>query len=88
MRSGDRIPAEVLKEIFPKKLTRFQPSDEVYAQLRKMIASGKLKKGQKLIQEEVVQRFNINKLAVVAAFSRLRKEKLITTKRGIGSFVV
>jgi len=83
-----RIPDKVLKEIFPKKLSRFQSSDEVYTQLKKMILSGKLKKGQKLIQEEVVQRFNLNKAAVTVAFSRLRKEKLIITKRGVGSYVV
>jgi len=53
-----------------------------------MILSGKLNKGQKLIQEEIVQRFNLNKTAVIVAFSRLRKEKLIITKRGVGSSVV
>jgi DNA-binding GntR family transcriptional regulator len=87
-KSTDRICDEVLKEIFPKKMSRFQSSDEVYTQLRKMILSGQLKRRQKLIQEEVVQRFDLNKAAVILAFSRLRKEKLIITKRGIGSFVV
>jgi DNA-binding GntR family transcriptional regulator len=87
-KSRDRIPDEVFKEIFPKKLSRFQPSDEVYTQLRKMILSGKLKKGQILTQEEIVQGFNLNKPAVSVAFSRLKKEKLINTKRGIGSFVI
>jgi DNA-binding GntR family transcriptional regulator len=52
-----------------------------------MILSGKLKKGQKLIQEEVVQRLNLNKAAVTVVFSRLRKEKLIITEREIGLFV-
>jgi DNA-binding GntR family transcriptional regulator len=83
----DRIPDKVLREIFPTKLNRSQPSNEVYAQLKRNILSGKLKKGQRLIQEEVVQRFNLNKATVTTAFSRLRKEKLIITKRGIGSFV-
>jgi hypothetical protein len=40
-----KIPGKVLKEIFPKKLSRFQPSAEVYTQLKTMILSGKLKKG-------------------------------------------
>ena len=87
MRSRDGIPDKVLEEIFPKKLSRSQSSDEVYTRLKKMILFGKPKKGQKLIQEEVVQRFNLNKAAVTVAFSRLRKEKLTVTKRRIGSFV-
>jgi DNA-binding GntR family transcriptional regulator len=84
----DRVPNEVLKEIFPRKLSRYQSPDRVYTQLKEMILSGKLKKGKKIIQEEIVQRFNLNKAAVTMAFSRLRKEKLIITKRGIGSFVI
>jgi hypothetical protein len=36
----DRIPDKVLKEIFPKKLSRSQSSDEVYTQLKTMILSG------------------------------------------------
>jgi DNA-binding GntR family transcriptional regulator len=83
----DGILDKVLKEIFPKKLSRFQPSDEVYRQLKKMILSGKLKKGERLTQEEIVQKFNLNGVAVNVAFARLKKEKLIITKRGIGSFI-
>jgi hypothetical protein len=69
----DRIPNEVLKEIFPKKLSRFQSSAEVYTQLKTMILSGKLKKGERLTQGEIVQRFNLNWAAVGVAFSRLKK---------------
>jgi DNA-binding GntR family transcriptional regulator len=83
----NRIPDEVLKEIFPKKLSRSQTSDEVYTQLKTMILSGKLKKGERLTQGEIVQRFNLNWAAVGVAFSRLKKEKLIITKRRIGSFI-
>jgi DNA-binding GntR family transcriptional regulator len=53
-----------------------------------MILSGKLKKGHRLIQEEIVQRSNLNIATMRVAFSRLRKEKLIVTKRRIGSFIV
>jgi DNA-binding GntR family transcriptional regulator len=83
----DGIPDKVLREIFPKKLSRFQPSDEVYRQLKKMILSGKLKKGERLTQEEIIEKFNLNGVAVNVAFARLKKEKLIITKRGIGSFI-
>ena len=83
----DGIPNRVLKEIFPKKLSRFQSSDEVYRQLKTMILSGKLKKGERLTQEEIVRRFNINRAAVNVAFSRLKKQKLVITKRGMASFI-
>jgi len=87
-RSKDRIPDEVLKEIFPKRLKWGGVPEQLYTDLKKMILSRKLKKGQRLIQEEVSQRFNLNKVAVFVAFSRLRKDKLIISKRGVGSFVV
>jgi DNA-binding GntR family transcriptional regulator len=83
----NRIPNEVLKEIFPKKLKRSLASEKVYAQLKKMILSGKLKKGQRLLQDGIAQEFNVSKMAVTIAFSRLRKERLLISKRGAGSFV-
>ena len=83
----DRIPDKVLKEIFPKKLSKCQPSNEVYTQLKAMILSGKLKKGERITQEEIVRRFHINGVAVNVAFSRLNKEKLVITKRGTRSFI-
>ena len=86
-RFGDGIPNKVLKEIFPKTLSRFQPSDEVYRRLKTMILSGKLKKGERITQEEIVRRFHINGVAVNVAFSRLNKEKLVITKRGTRSFI-
>jgi DNA-binding GntR family transcriptional regulator len=87
-KSRDRIPDEVLKEIFPKKLKRSLASERVYAQLKKMILSGKLKKGKRLLQDGIAQDFNVSKMAVTIAFSQLKKEGLLTSKRGIGSFVV
>ena len=53
-----------------------------------MILSGKLEKGQKLLQDEVAQAFNASKLAVGIAFSRLHKDRLIITKRMVGTFAV
>jgi hypothetical protein len=48
VRARDRIPDEVLKEIFPGRLNRNEASEKVYSHLKKMILSGKLKKGQRL----------------------------------------
>jgi GntR family transcriptional regulator, gluconate operon transcriptional repressor len=88
MRSGDRIPYKVLREIFPKKLKRSLASKQVYSQLKQMILSNKLKKGQKLSQEKIAQDFNVSKMAVTIAFSQLKKDGLIIPKRGTGSFIV
>jgi GntR family transcriptional regulator of gluconate operon len=88
MRSGDRIPYKVLREIFPKKLKRSLASEQVYSQLKQMILSNKLKKGQKLSQEKIAQDFNVSKMAVTIAFSQLKKDGLIIPKRGTGSFIV
>jgi DNA-binding GntR family transcriptional regulator len=55
MRFRDRIPDEVLKEIFPKKLNRSLSTEQIYIHLKQTIISGKLKKGQRLLQEKVAQ---------------------------------
>ena len=42
----NRIPDEVLKEMFPQKLKRGGAFEDLYAYLKEMILFGKLKKGQ------------------------------------------
>ena len=87
-KSRNRIPDKVLKEIFPEKLKRYGASEKVYSHLKQMILSGKVKKRKRLIQEKIAQKFNVSRMAVTVAISRLKKEKLIITRRGIGSMVV
>jgi DNA-binding GntR family transcriptional regulator len=53
-----------------------------------MILSGKVKKERRLVQEEIAQKFNVSRMAVGIAFSKLKKNGLIISKRGVGSFVV
>ena len=86
--ASSKRPDEVLKEIFPKKLSRYQSPDRVYTQLKKMILSGKVKKGQRLVQEKIGQKFNVSRMAVAIVFSQLKKDGLIISKRGTGSFIV
>ncbi len=88
MRFRDRIPDKVLKEIFPKKLNRSLAIERVYSHLRQMILSGKVKKGRRLVEEEIAQEFNVSRMAVGIAFSKLKKDGLIISKRGVGSFVI
>lgn len=87
-KSINRIPDNVLKEIFPQKLNRSLASERVYSHLKQMILSGKARKGRRLVQEKIAQKFNVSRMAVGIAFSKLKKDGLIISKRGVGSFVV
>jgi DNA-binding GntR family transcriptional regulator len=86
-KSEGRISHKVLKEIFPKKLTRGLASERIYTELKQMILSGKLKKGERLFREKIAADFNVTETVVAGPFSRLKKDGLITVKGGTGSFV-
>jgi DNA-binding GntR family transcriptional regulator len=84
----DRISDELLKEIFPKRFNRRLATKQIYTHLRQMILSGKLKKGQKLLQEKLAQDFRVSRVTVGIAFSQLKKDGLIISKRGAGSYII
>ena len=84
---GDGIPRKVLKEILPKKHNSSSVSEPIYLHLKRMILSGKLKKGQRLLRWKFVQIFDVGECTVTEAFSKLRKEGLVIIKGGGGSFV-
>jgi DNA-binding GntR family transcriptional regulator len=88
IRARDRIPDEVLKEIFPKKLKRYGASEKVYSQLKKMILRGKLKKGESLFYERIVQEFSVSRDVAHGVISQLKKDGLVISKRRVGSFIV
>jgi DNA-binding XRE family transcriptional regulator len=81
------VPEEVLKEIFRRKLKRRGLSSQVYNKLKKMILSGKLKKGERLVQEKLALRFNVSRQTVIFALQQLKKDKLIVVKYKKGAFV-
>ena len=83
----NKISDQVLSEIFPKKVKRAKLSEEVYDQLKKMILSGKFKKGQRLVEEKLAHRLNVSRNPVQIALLRLRKEKLLVWKYKKGTFV-
>jgi DNA-binding GntR family transcriptional regulator len=87
MGSREKIPDKVLREIFPKKLKRSLASERVYSHVKKIITSHKFKKGQRLIREEIAQNLNLSETAVSIVFSKLKKDKLVISKGGAGSFV-
>jgi len=83
----NKIPDEVLKDIFQRKLERRSINGDVYQRLKKMILSGKLEDGQRLVQEGVALHFNVSRQTIRNAFTRLEKDKLITSRYRKGVFV-
>ena len=82
-----KIPDEVLREIFPEKLRRRETPEELYTLLKKMIFSGKLKKGQRLTYDGIALDFNASRGIVHKVISRLKKDGLMISKWRKGSFV-
>ncbi len=82
-----KIPDEVLKAIFQKRLQRRNINGEVYEKLRKMILSGKLEKGHRLVQEQLAHNFNVSRQTIRTALGQLKKDRLIVWKYRGGSFV-
>jgi len=82
-----RIPDEIVKEIFPQKLTGFPFQDDVYAQLKRRILSGKLKKGQSVSYDGVVREYNISRWAAHRVISQLKKDRLLISKGKAGTRV-
>ena len=81
------VPEEVLKEIFQRKLRRRDLNGQVYNRLKQMILSGKLKKGERLIQEKLALRFNVSRQTIIFALQQLKKDRLIIVKYKKGAFV-
>jgi DNA-binding GntR family transcriptional regulator len=81
------IPEEVLKEIFKKKLKRRDLNGRVYGELKKMILSGKIKDGERLVQEKLSHYFNVSRTVILHALVQLQKDKLIIRKPKKGAFV-
>lgn len=83
----NKIPDTIIDEIFPKKVKRSVLSEEVYDQMKKMVLSGKFKKGQRLVEEKLARRLNVSRNPVQIALLRLRKENLVIWKYKKGTFV-
>jgi DNA-binding GntR family transcriptional regulator len=87
VKSRDRIPNDVLKEIFPKKLNRYEAPEKVYSLLKQKILSGKLKKGQRLTYDGIANDFFVSRALVHKVIFQLKKDGLIISKGRKGSFV-
>ena len=83
-----KIPEEDLKEIFPRELSRGRLPDRVHAQLKEMILSGKLKRGQKLTYDSIALDFDVSREVAHRVISQLKKDGLVISKGGVGSSIV
>ncbi len=86
--SRDGISNKVLKEILPRRLNRrSRVAEEPYTELKKMILSGKLKKGQRLTLGNIAQHFKISIPLVYRVIFQLKEDELIIAKGKKGYFV-
>ncbi len=83
----NKIPEEIISEIFPKKVKRSKLSEEIYDRLKKMILNGKFEKGERLTEEKLALQFNVSRNPVQIALRRLRKDKLVIWKYRRGTYV-
>jgi len=83
----DKIPDQVIKEIFPRRLQKHQVIPNTYDRLKKMILSGKLKKGERLVQEKLAHDLGVSRMPVIKAIVQLKKDRLIVWKYRRGAFV-
>jgi len=83
----NKIPDEVLDDIFPRRLKKPKASQEVYKQIKRMILSGKLKTGERLVQEELAKSFDVSRTVILMVFLQLKKDRLIVRKHKKGTFV-
>jgi DNA-binding GntR family transcriptional regulator len=82
-----RIPNKILNEIFSQKLSREQSRNNVYTQLKKMVLSGKLKKGELLSYDRIVKELNVGRDIANRVISQLEKDGLMISMTRVGSFV-
>lgn len=62
--------------------------DAVYTQLRELFVSGKWPEGTKIPSEnELCRQFSVSRVVIREALQKLRGEKLIVTRHGVGTYV-
>lgn len=70
------------------KIEKVNLVEAVYQQLREMILSGKVPEGTKLESEnKLAESFSVSRVVIREALQKLRGEKLIVTRQGVGTYV-
>ncbi|MFA7108225.1 MAG: GntR family transcriptional regulator [Sphaerochaetaceae bacterium] len=62
-------------------------STKAYKRLKRMIISGDLKPGTKLVQEELAEKLGVSRTPLLQAISRLASDQLVVTKPRRGAYV-
>lgn len=62
-------------------------SQQVYETLRRMILTGRLRPGAKLLQDELATELGVSRTPILSAFSKLEKELLVEVVPRKGAFV-
>ena len=83
----NKIPDQIIREIFPRRLQKHQVIPNTYDRLKKMILSGKLKKGERLVQERLAHDLGVSRMPVIRAIVQLKKDGLVVWKYRKGAFV-
>jgi hypothetical protein len=81
------IPSDLIREIFPRRPRKSTLSEVVYGRLKRMILKGEVKKGQRLVEEQIAHRMDVSRTPVRAAFQQLENDRLIVRKKEEGVFV-
>jgi len=66
------------------KIKQSNLSTEAYNKIKLLILNGKLKSGEKIIQEKMAEKLGISKIPLISALSVLQKERLLTYVPGKG----
>ena len=82
-----KISDDTFKEMFPRRLVKTDLYERVYGKLKNMILSGRLMRGQRLVEEKLALRFDVSRQSIRTAFFHLDKDKLIVRKGRKGTFV-
>ena len=71
-----------------RRIDKINLTDEVYQQLRGMITSGTWSEGMKIESEnQLALQFSVSRVVVREALQKLRSERFVVTKQGVGTFV-
>jgi DNA-binding GntR family transcriptional regulator len=66
--------------LFPKSLQRSQPlKEQAYQALRKMILSGELTPGQRLVEAQLARHLQVSRTPIREALGQLQRESLVMT---------
>lgn len=81
------IEKEIFKEIFPKKYKKHRIGQDIYERLKKRILNGKIRQGERLVEERLANQFNVSRNPIRMAILQLREDGLVVWKFKKGTFV-